>query len=1612
MGPTQTATPTPATTPDPCLPTPNAKRTYTLTCHFLEGELINLSHDPEDQLQLREGDTEIFPFVWVAVSTKGTVVKIDAESGTILGEYYSAPDGMGRDPSRTTVDKDGNVWVANRAEGGDGMGSVTHVGLEENGQCVDRNGNGIIDTSNGLDDLRAWANAAFVDSDGGVETADDECIIHYTRVHATGTRHVSVDGDNNVWVSGTGNAAFDLVSGETGQILRAEPSVGCGGYGGLIDPDGVIWSARPLLRWDTVLPLTAGNYTCYGHNSYGLGIDGDGNVWNTELGANVLKFSPDGTEVGVFLHGYTAAQGVVADRDGHIWVAHSLFGSSVGHLLNDGTYIGNVTVGSGPTGVAVDAAGKIWATNYYDGTVSRIDPDLGPIGADGVTRVGTVDFTTVNLGGNPYNYSDMTGSVLIGAPDTGTWTVVHDSGVAGARWGIVSWNADVSGDSTMVVSAASSTDGVTFGPAEVLTNGGELGVADGRYLKVAVTFTRASNGASPILYDLTVAQFDPAATPVATNTPAPTRTPSPTATQTTTPTATPTATPVPSDTSTPVATPIATPVPGSPGVPDNRGTQFVLGFNSSSVDSSFLDLFIGSDTATTASVSIPGLAFGPIVVSVVPGEFTHVPLPPEAKMAGSGVVENKGVVITAAEEVFVYGFNQYPATADAYLALPVDTMGMDYVIPSYFNLHPFAGSSPSELGVVGIEDGTNVTITPSYEAQPGADTLGALPAGIPFTVTLDRLETFQLRAVLGDAGDLTGTTITSDKPISVFGAHDCANVPVGTSYCDHLVEQIPPTSTWGKHFLTVPLATRLTGELFRIVAASDGTAVTVDGVLLATLNRGQFAETMIDSTTFSRIDASKPVLVVQYSKGIGADVVLGDPFMMMLVPNEQFASEYTVIAPELPFVYNLIYNHYINIVAPTADVSGIRLDGSAPAATWTPIGDSGYSGTQLPVAAGIHRVTHVSPIVAFGVYVYGFDAVVSYGYPGGLRLAPVANCVPSATVPGDGMDNDCDGRIDEELPNGVDDDADGLIDEDLVVVVVPGTPTATMTFGPTGTATATPTGTPVPSQTNTPTPTSTHSPVATSTHTATATETAGSTNTPTLTPTNTPAPTPTGTPGTGGDTIDLALSQGVVVSGQGLTYTVLVRDAGGDPLDPQPPTSVTVIGLPFASGPLPVLGAGAVSTDLATIGNYAITATLNGGTLSDTETLTVMTPSGGNQLLADLSASISEQDAIFEDLVEALLTDDFVAASMAKLQLQLATGDIDPDRLTIVSPFSPEGGFPPSTGAMIDAGYPPTAADATYSATIAELVAQFEALLVTVPALDPTIDGAEIAALEAQIAGLATQVSTLEATTPSPYGVIDNLDPLTYLLTTLVPKLSVAIGEKSDAMLLAGGVADLTVSITVGGAPSVDVQPQLLLDLMTTMNVNSTLIKTTEKMYGKALTDVENILIVVAIGSLLQANATANDICGAVSGAFLSGVTPGVAGSYMDMVGTISNNPQNNYVLFLGPAGPQAARDIGSMVNDLRENFQDIGDAWDLLKGIQDIYGTASAAYDNAHEDPSYVGDQEGFLCGDPSDDRMYFDNGFPDVLGDCFICLSPIYIVHYNKVTGGMSVWVTNMVK
>src|SRR5688572_23388341 len=150
-------------------------RTYTLNADFDEGVLVNVNHAVvADQLQLDVVPAGgVLNFCAVAATGRNTLVRFDSDTGTILGEYRTAPNGLLRNPSRTTIDAAGNVWVGNRDEAGGGLGSVVRIGVcvggtrvdangtpNPNGQylappfaystCVDRDNDGLIRTSRGL----------------------------------------------------------------------------------------------------------------------------------------------------------------------------------------------------------------------------------------------------------------------------------------------------------------------------------------------------------------------------------------------------------------------------------------------------------------------------------------------------------------------------------------------------------------------------------------------------------------------------------------------------------------------------------------------------------------------------------------------------------------------------------------------------------------------------------------------------------------------------------------------------------------------------------------------------------------------------------------------------------------------------------------------------------------------------------------------------------------------------------------------------------------------------------------------------------------------------------------------------------------------------------------------------------------------------------------------------------------------------------------------------------------------------------------------------------------------------------------------------------------------
>jgi RHS repeat-associated protein len=398
----------------------------------------------------------------------------------------------------------------------------------------------------------------------------------------------------------------------------------------------------------------------------------------------------------------------------------------------------------------------------------------------------------------------------------------------------------------------------------------------------------------------------------------------------------------------------------------SKGTDFWLMFNEN-LGTPTLSLFITGEFATTGTVSIPGLNFQQNF-TVTPGQVATVNIPSTAAVNTNDGIQNKGIHVVAQKEVAVYGLNRVQFTTDAFLGLPTTILGTEYITLGYRNSNIIQGT---QFGVVATANATTVTITTPV-------TTGTHQANVPYTITLNQGQAYQLRNTGASPNDLSGTLISASKPVAVFGSHQCANIPGGVTACDHIVEQIPPPDTWGRNFVTMPLATRRNGDTFRFLASQDNTTIAVNGAVVATLNKGRNHERIINGP--ATIISDKPILVAQYSNGSSFDGVTSDPFMMLIPPFEQFGGNYTLTTPASGFEIN-----FINVVAPTSAVGQIKLDGvNIPASSFTTIGVSGFSGAQVPITKGTHNLN--STVAPFGAFVYGFASFDSYGYPGSMCL--------------------------------------------------------------------------------------------------------------------------------------------------------------------------------------------------------------------------------------------------------------------------------------------------------------------------------------------------------------------------------------------------------------------------------------------------------------------------------------------------------------------------------------------------------------------------------------------------------------------------------------------------
>ncbi|HGG56801.1 MAG TPA: hypothetical protein ENK31_03275, partial [Nannocystis exedens] len=163
-------------------------------------------------------------------------------------------------------------------------------------------------------------------------------------------------------------------------------------------------------------------------------------------------------------------------------------------------------------------------------------------------------------------------------------------------------------------------------------------------------------------------------------------------------------------------------------------------------------------------------------------------------------------------------------TSDASLLLPRSTLDKYYYVlgwgePSY---------GAAQVNIVATEDETHVEITSTTAVSAGGG-IPAIAAGQ--TVALPVLSEADVIQLDSPSAEFSGSYITSDKPISVFSTHWCANIPTQGCCCDHLEEQIYGLQTWGTSYVAARWPVRSQGKqeasYWHLFASEDNTSVEI-----------------------------------------------------------------------------------------------------------------------------------------------------------------------------------------------------------------------------------------------------------------------------------------------------------------------------------------------------------------------------------------------------------------------------------------------------------------------------------------------------------------------------------------------------------------------------------------------------------------------------------------------------------------------------------------------------------------------------------------------------------------------------------------------------------------
>ncbi|CAJ1061895.1 IgGFc-binding protein-like [Xyrichtys novacula] len=279
------------------------------------------------------------------------------------------------------------------------------------------------------------------------------------------------------------------------------------------------------------------------------------------------------------------------------------------------------------------------------------------------------------------------------------------------------------------------------------------------------------------------------------------------------------------------------------------------------------------------NIQVASLSFSK-TLTVHAGKTKWVSLPKGAELKKQFINSGAAVRISSSAKITAVTFNRRAATGEGAAVSPLEHLGTNHIlyVPSDKTIYD---------GLVAIVNGDSeneITIVPPRDVKlRGMITWNQ---GEEVRFTMKPFDTYLIKA----RSCMTGTQITSQKPVAVLTGHQCLKIG---GKCDHVYEQLPPVFRMGKEYI-IPSVGRPKAKTWGLIVASeDNTVLTLSNGCKEKNRPLQTAgQTLVVVVCHKRpliVKSNKKVMVLLLSNNKPHD-----PFLITLTPTFQMSTDWAV----------------------------------------------------------------------------------------------------------------------------------------------------------------------------------------------------------------------------------------------------------------------------------------------------------------------------------------------------------------------------------------------------------------------------------------------------------------------------------------------------------------------------------------------------------------------------------------------------------------------------------------------------------------------------------------------------------------------------------------------